>query len=104
MNIQRQTETMRQKLANLLKQHPGERENSLGIVVASLEEKHVAAATWLEQNRGMAMSVHNLHDLIVNYEMLESAAKATADGDVTDVLKIQPGRFNPAHLTAYFRR
>lgn len=104
MNIKRQTETLRQKLANLLKQHPAEKENSLGIVVASLEEKHVAAATWLERNRGMAMSVHNLHDLIVNYDMLEAAAKATADGDVTDMLRIQPGKFNPAHLVAYFNR
>jgi hypothetical protein len=102
MNVTMKTQDIIKQCRDALREMPHLHDKSVGIVARSLKDKHTTAAIWMQKTHGMALDIHNLHDLIENYDSLE--AVSTFVPIVVDTLEIEKGRFNPAHLLAYFNR
>jgi hypothetical protein len=97
-----------------LQDHPGERENSIGIVSRTLQDKHMAAALWMQEKYGMELDIHNLHNVIAYWDearaLGRSMRKLKTKGKEAAVLVMTeeneetfgPGKFKPPQLIEYF--
>lgn len=92
---------VKKQCRRVLADMPGERENSVGIVSRDLHQKHCDAAWWMHCKYGFELDVHNLHDVIDNYDFCKSVGHQV--DTVVIAAAIQPKRFNPKHLIEYFK-
>jgi len=92
---------VKKQCRRVLADMPGESENSVGIVSRELQQKHCDAAFWMYQKYGFELDIHNLHDVIANYDFCKSVG-----GQVDTVVMaadIKPKQFNPKNLIEYFK-
>ena len=94
-------EDIKKQCRRVLAEMPGERENSVGIVSRELEQKHCDAAWWMYKKFGLELDIHNLHDVISNYDFCKSVGRQV--DTVVMAADIQPNRFNPKYLIEYFK-
>lgn len=92
---------VKKQCRRVLADMPSERENSVGIVSRDLEQKHCDAAWWMYQKYGLELDVHNLHDVIENFDFCQSVGPQV--DTVVMAADIQPKRFNPKNLIEYFK-
>ncbi len=85
---------------NFLKINPREKNGSVGFVRKNLKVKHLVAARWMQDNKGMIVDSHNLSDLIENYDLYHEIFDQSV---IVSSLKIKNGKFNPLHLMDFFR-
>lgn len=105
MSPERMIKDIKNQFGEILKKYPEERKNSTGFVYDNLELNHVKAALFMHHNSGMHLNAYNLHDLILNYDQYKTLAEFSPDDMViADLTDIQPGAFNPKHLTMYFKQ
>lgn len=92
---------IRKQCRRALADMPQESENSIGVVSRELEQKHCNAAWWMHTKYNMDIDIHNLHDVIAQYDFCKTVCKKI--DTVVMGMEIADGRFSPQHLIEYLR-